>query len=158
MAAEEVFEKIEAPAPPPAPPKEPANLWWLYLLITIISLSVTGGAIWFLLHPKAAISMTGINLPTVDPLNTAVVQTHMGEVVTLEGTVTSVAQSALLPAHYVLFSDDKSVVRLSISFEAASGDQLKALVGKRIRALGRIETRANILLLEVNSFNDIKPE
>ncbi len=154
MAASEIFEKIEAPAPPPKAEKPPRSLTWLYILIIIISLSIVGGAGYYLKYNSNPVN----KLPTIDPLNTPLVQQHMGETLTLEGTVTSVTESALFHAHYVLFSEDSSMIKLSISYDAASGEQLKAFVGKRIRALGTIELKANVLLLEVKSIDDIKAE
>ena len=153
MEASEIFEKIEAPPPPREPEKPPLNLSWLYILITIISLAVLGWAAWYIKNNNL------INkFPAVDALNAAQVNQHMGEMVTLEGTPTSEADSPLLPVHYLKFSDDPTVIKLSISFDAASGNQMKALVGKRIRALGRIESKANVTLLDVNAVNDIKAE
>ena len=152
MAASEIFEKIEA-APVPREEKPGKDLSWLYILITVISLGVAGWAGWYIKNNNLA-----SHYPTVEALNSAAVQQHMGEVVALEGTPDSVTESILFHAHYVLFSSDENVIKLSVSFDAASGEQLKALVGKRIRALGRIELKANVVLLDVNSINDIKVE
>ncbi len=150
MEAAEVFEKIEA-APEYAAPKKKANLGWLYTVIAVIVLAAGGLEVWHLMHSKIVINQ----LPTVQAGDAAAVQQHIGDKVNLDGVPTEVRDSMLFHGHYVLFSSDSSEIKISISYDAASGEQLKSLIGKKIRAIGIISNKANVLTLDVDSFTDI---
>lgn len=153
MEASAVFEKLEAPAPPPKPPKRELNLGWIFTLLSLISLTALGFYVWHLMHHPHI--ETPVSLPIVNPLDPAAVQAHMGDVVSLEGVPTAVSDSMLFKGHYIQFSADSSVIRVFISYDAASGEQVRYFIGKKIRAQGTIENKANTLMLEVKSLNDI---
>lgn len=152
MEASQIFEKMEA-APVAAPPKKQKSLGWVYLVITLISFSLIGGAAWYVKN-----NMGKNDLPIVDALDAADVQKHGGELVNLDGTPTSVTESTLFHGYYVKYSDDPNAIKWSVPFEQASGEQLKSFIGKRVRAIGTIELKANVLVFEIKSINDVKPQ
>lgn len=151
MEASEIFEKIEAPAAYVAP-KKPLNLTWLYTLLTILVFAGGGYAVWYVrTHGKIVIDKS----PVVQATDAAGINAHMGEQVNLEGIPTAVADTAFLRGKYVKFSDNNDQIKLFISYDVASGEQVRGLIGKHIRARGIIRNDANVLRLEVASFGDI---
>ncbi|HWB60523.1 MAG TPA: serine/threonine-protein kinase [Chthoniobacteraceae bacterium] len=155
MEAAEVFDKIEA-APEYAPQKKRRNLTWLWTSLVILSLGALAYEVYHLRqHPKVTVVGPGANIQTYNVTDTATIKQHLGEEVILDGTPTGVTESPLFHGHYVKFSDDPDQIKLFISYDNASGEQLKQFIGKHIHAEGHIDNSANSLKLRVDAVTDI---
>jgi hypothetical protein len=138
-----------------------------------ISVLVVGtlGGVWFLLKRPTPLQAGGASSatsskaqsaekyqgPQIDPLSKADVESHMGEVVTVEGVISSSTDSQLFHARYLKFSGgDADSPVVSVPSALLNEPTARALINKRIRAFGTLSNAAGVNRLVVESPADIR--